>query len=85
MPDGDGGTAAVFIKTEFGAINNVMVRNNLMTGDPSYTMYVEDSGSGNDHQRCWSRTTISNAACMATSLCRATTRSSATMSNGKRA
>ena len=47
MPDPGGGTAAVFIKTEFGSINNVTVRNNLMTGDASYTMYVEDTANGN--------------------------------------
>jgi hypothetical protein len=43
MPTGSGGTAAVFIKTEFGAIDNVQVRNNLMTGDPSFTVYVEST------------------------------------------
>ncbi len=43
MPTGSGGTAAVFIKTEFGSIDNVQVRNNLMTGDPSYTVYVEST------------------------------------------
>ena len=41
MPTGAGGTAAVFIKTEFGPIDDVQVKNNLMTGDPSYTVYVE--------------------------------------------
>jgi len=43
MPTGSGGTAAVFIKTEFGAIDNVQVKNNLMTGDPSFTVYVEST------------------------------------------
>jgi hypothetical protein len=43
MPTGSGGTAAVFIKTEFGSIDNIQVRNNLMTGDPSYTVYVEST------------------------------------------
>ena len=43
MPTGDGGTAAVFIKTEFGAIDDVTVSNNLMYGDPSYTIYVEST------------------------------------------
>lgn len=47
MPTNNGGTAAVFIKTEFGSIDNVTVRNNLMTGDPSYTVYVEDTDKGN--------------------------------------
>jgi len=46
LPDSQG-TAAVFIKTEFGSVNDVVVRNNLMTGDPSYTMYVEDTAKGN--------------------------------------
>ncbi|MCA6120243.1 right-handed parallel beta-helix repeat-containing protein, partial [Bradyrhizobium sp. WSM 1738] len=43
MPTGAGGTAAVFIKTEFGAIDGVQVRNNLMSGDPSFTLYVEST------------------------------------------
>ncbi|MCA6119976.1 hypothetical protein J6524_34710 [Bradyrhizobium sp. WSM 1738] len=43
MPTGAGGTAAVFIKTEFGAIDGVQVRNNLMAGDPSFTLYVEST------------------------------------------
>jgi hypothetical protein len=41
MPEGDGGTAAVFIKTEFGNIDDVTVSNNLMYGNASYTIYVE--------------------------------------------
>src|SRR5882672_7999284 len=41
MPTGAGGTAAVFIKTEFGPIDGITVKGNLMYGDPSYTMYVE--------------------------------------------
>jgi Big-like domain-containing protein/parallel beta helix pectate lyase-like protein len=45
LPANAGGTAAVFIKTEWGAINNVQVKNNLMTGDPSYTVYVESTTS----------------------------------------
>ncbi|WP_245309473.1 right-handed parallel beta-helix repeat-containing protein [Bradyrhizobium retamae] len=36
----DHGTAAVFIKNDFGPIDDVVVRNNLMYGDPSYAMYV---------------------------------------------
>lgn len=36
----DHGTAAVFIKNDFGPIDDVVVRNNLMYGGPSYTMYV---------------------------------------------
>jgi Right handed beta helix region len=43
MPTGDGGTAAVFIKTEFGAIDGVLVKGNLMYGNPSYTIYVEST------------------------------------------
>ena len=34
MPTGAGGTAAVFIKTEFGAIDDIQVRNNLMYRRP---------------------------------------------------
>ncbi|MCK1346448.1 right-handed parallel beta-helix repeat-containing protein, partial [Bradyrhizobium sp. CW11] len=45
LPTGEGGTAAIFIKTEYpdapGPIDNLQVKNNLMTGDPSYTLYVE--------------------------------------------
>jgi hypothetical protein len=37
------GTATIFIKTEFGAIDNVTVRNNLLTGESSYTVYVEST------------------------------------------
>jgi hypothetical protein len=36
----DHGTADVFIKNDFGPINDVVVRNNLMYGYPSYAMYV---------------------------------------------
>jgi hypothetical protein len=45
MPTGAGGTAAVFIKTEWGPIDGVQVKDNLMTGDPSYTLYVESTTS----------------------------------------
>jgi hypothetical protein len=34
------GTAAVFIDNDFGPVNDVIVRNNLMFGNPSYSMYV---------------------------------------------
>jgi hypothetical protein len=43
MPTGSGGTAAVFIKTEFGPIDGVLVKDNLMYGDPSYAVYVEST------------------------------------------
>jgi hypothetical protein len=39
MPN-DHGTAAVFIKNDFGPIDDVVVRNNLMYGDPSYAIHV---------------------------------------------
>jgi hypothetical protein len=45
MPTGAGGTAAIFIKTEYGAIDGITVKGNLMYGDPSYTMYVESTTS----------------------------------------
>jgi hypothetical protein len=45
MPTGGGGTAAIFIKSEWGPIDGVQVKNNLMTGDPSYTLYVESTTS----------------------------------------
>ena len=38
-----GGTAAVFITAQFGNINDVTVSNNLLYGDPSYTVYVEET------------------------------------------
>ena len=38
-----GGTATIFIKNEFGSIDNVVVRDNLLSGDPSYTIYVEET------------------------------------------
>ncbi|MFG3595137.1 Ig-like domain-containing protein [Bradyrhizobium sp. RDI18] len=41
----NGGTAAVFIKNDFGPINDVIVRDNLMLGDPSFTMYTDASTS----------------------------------------
>ena len=42
MPDGDGGTAAVFISSKSGNINNkITVNNNLLTGNASYTLYSE--------------------------------------------
>ena len=41
LPPNAGGTAAVFIKNDLGPINGVQVTNNLMSGDPSYTVYVE--------------------------------------------
>ncbi|WP_156952374.1 Ig-like domain-containing protein [Bradyrhizobium sp. WSM1743] len=44
MPDQNGGTAAVFINTEYpdapDPIDNLKVIDNLMTGDASYTVYV---------------------------------------------
>ena len=44
MPTGGGGTAAVFIKDDSGPVDNVLVKDNLMTGDPSYTLYVQSTG-----------------------------------------
>ncbi|WP_197427511.1 Ig-like domain-containing protein, partial [Bradyrhizobium retamae] len=34
------GTAAVFIDNDFGSVNDVIVRDNLMFGDPAYTVHV---------------------------------------------
>ncbi|WP_245309477.1 Ig-like domain-containing protein [Bradyrhizobium retamae] len=34
------GTAAVFIDNDFGSVNDVTVRDNLMFGDPAYTVHV---------------------------------------------
>ncbi|MCK1348599.1 hypothetical protein IVB52_35045 [Bradyrhizobium sp. CW11] len=45
LPTGEGGTAAIFIKTEWGPIDGVQVKDNLMTGDSSYTLYVESTTS----------------------------------------
>jgi hypothetical protein len=39
------GTAAVFIKTQFGAINGITVNNNYLSGG-SYTCYCENTGAG---------------------------------------
>lgn len=41
---GDHGTAAVFLSNIFGSVNDVTVRDNLMLGNPSYTMYVGGDG-----------------------------------------
>ena len=84
MPDGDGGTAAVFISSKFGNINNITVNNNLLTGNASYTLYSE-AASGQRSAALLSPTTISNVACMATSPLWATTRSTPAMSCGMRA
>ncbi len=40
LPNGNG-TAAVFIDNDFGSVNDVTVRNNLMFGDPAYTVHVD--------------------------------------------
>ena len=45
MPEKEGGTATIFIKNEFGSIDNVMVRDNLLYGNPSYTIYVEETSA----------------------------------------
>lgn len=42
----DHGTASILIQNFFGPVSNLTVRDNLMTGDPSYTMYVDASRSG---------------------------------------
>ena len=43
MPEGDGGTAAIFISAQTGNINDVTVSNNLLYGNASYTIYVEET------------------------------------------
>jgi pectate lyase len=35
----DGGTASILIGNNFGPVNDVLINNNLMLGDPSYTVY----------------------------------------------
>lgn len=40
----DEGTTVVFIASQFADISDVTVTSNLMMGDPSYTMYVAESG-----------------------------------------
>jgi Ca2+-binding RTX toxin-like protein len=40
------GTASILIQNFFGPVNNVVVRDNFMIGDPSYTLYVDGSRSG---------------------------------------
>jgi hypothetical protein len=46
MPNPDGGTAAVFIATRFGAIDDVEVSHNKFEGLPSYAAYIENTGAG---------------------------------------
>jgi len=42
----DHGTASILIQNTFGPVNDVTVRDNLMYGDPSYTLYVDGSRTG---------------------------------------
>ncbi|MGI6853456.1 right-handed parallel beta-helix repeat-containing protein [Mesorhizobium sp. 1B3] len=42
----DHGTASILIQNTFGPVSNVMVRDNLMLGDPSYSLYVDASRDG---------------------------------------
>jgi hypothetical protein len=37
----ENGTADVFIDNDFGSVNDVIVRDNLMFGDPAYTVHVD--------------------------------------------
>jgi Ca2+-binding RTX toxin-like protein len=40
------GTASILIQNTFGPVNDLMVRDNLMLGDPSYSLYVDASRDG---------------------------------------
>lgn len=44
MPLKEGGTAAVFLSSQQGAVSNVKVLNNLLGGQASYTAYAEKAG-----------------------------------------
>jgi hypothetical protein len=44
LPDPDGGTSCVFVANRGGGnIDNVLIKNNLMTGRCSYTVTLEDA------------------------------------------
>ncbi len=43
----DGGTASILIQNVFGPVNDVLINNNLMYGDPSYTIYVTGTQTTN--------------------------------------
>jgi hypothetical protein len=38
------GTACIFVANRFGNIGNILIKNNLMMGNPAYTLYFEDYG-----------------------------------------
>ncbi|UQR61042.1 right-handed parallel beta-helix repeat-containing protein [Bradyrhizobium sp. C-145] len=40
IPSGYGGTAEVFLDNDFGSVNDVIIRDNLLYGDPAYTIQL---------------------------------------------
>ena len=46
MPSSNGGTAAIFVSAQNGAIKNGKIRNNLCTGEAAWTVSLEKAGRG---------------------------------------